>query len=154
MWKLSVCIGFDLYVYAKDTHQDLMHALSLNIRSWCARSAYTSIPYAYAQCTHQFSYFSNFHFVYPQHTHKELEHTLRVCLRNWCVPWSYASRAHAWTEHRIRNSFMCWAYASGTHTCIEHTMHQELICALSIRIRKLCVPEPTMRYLCVYWAYE
>ncbi len=142
----SLCVCSDLYAYTEHTDQELMRALSVRIRNWCAPWPYASVPYAHSQHVHQFSRFSNVDFVYPQQR-----------VRNWCVHWACASETDAYTEQTCQEPIRALSiYASGTGTCTEH-MRQELMRALNgvnavwnlkrslpnvlrIRVKSWCVP--------------
>jgi hypothetical protein len=71
--------------------------MSIRVRSWCVRSACTSVPYAHAQCTHQFlthmlswsvcSAWASVPDAHAQRTHQFLTRMLRVRVSHWCICW-------------------------------------------------------------------
>ncbi len=123
--------------YPQHMQTELMHMLSMRLRNWCIRWAYTSETHV---CT--------------EYMHQEQINALSIWIRNWVYN---ASRTYACSEHthqelmralstHIRNLCMHWSYyTSETYACTEHT-HQELMRALSIHIGYL-------PYLCMHWAY-
>ncbi len=102
--------------------------LSIRIRNWCICSACASVPYVYAQHTHQFltrmlsmlwrDLFKLGIFMLM----------LSICLRHWCVcsgyasvPDSYAQQTHQFLTrtHRVRISSwcVCSAFFEGNVLC-------------------------------------
>ncbi len=147
LWPLCACWAYDSGTDActERACQELMRALSVRVKKWCAPWPYASVPYAHSQHVDQFFHFSNVPFVYSQHAGKELMCALSMRVRNWCIHWAFASGTDACVEHtsqelvwavsiRIRNWCMKWACASGIDECTVLT-RQELIRTLSMRIR-------------------
>ncbi len=154
-----------------------MHMLSMRLRNWCMRWAYTSETDVFIEhmhqeqicvlstrirksCVHWAYYASGTRVCFEHTTHQELVSALSILhIRNTCVLWAYyASGTYACTEHthqelmhalsiHIRYLWTHWAYASGTYACSEHT-HQLLMDALSICAKNLyTVAELTHQFL-------
>ncbi len=74
--------------HAERTHQGLMRTLSIRVRNWCVRWAYTSGTVAHAECTHQF--LTRMHSISVKIPN--LKGAFNPC-------WAYASGTDACAEH-------------------------------------------------------